>query len=283
MKWPFVCDDSSAVERPLAANESVLFIDRKERQYLKRLRAGAKIHLQDGTLDCDSVIGIADGSRVRNSSNQTYLVLRPTYAQLIPNLPRKAQVIYPKDAALILVWGDVFPGATVVEAGVGPGALTMALLRGVGPTGRLVSIEAREDFAKMAAENVARFHGEAPNWSLRIGDVYDSIPETGVDRVILDVTEPWRAIDNVAGALVSGGVFVGYVPTVLQMKNLMDALAAHPEFAAVEAFESLVRGWHSRELSIRPEHRMVAHTGFLVVARRRGRANDGLADTVPLY
>lgn len=252
----------------LAAGDTVLFIDRKRRQYLKRLRSGTQIRLHDGSVDCDSIIGLPDGSRVRNSMNETFLVLRPTYPELVLNLPRRAQVVYPKDAAMILVFGDIFPGATVIEAGVGPGALTMALLRAIGPAGRLISYDCREDHRKMASDNVARFFGPAPQWSLKEGDVYEAIDETAADRIVLDLPEPWRALDGAARSLSPGGVLVGYVPTVLQVKALVDALHAHDAFDAADTFETLQRFWHVSESSIRPEHRMVAHTGFVTTARR---------------
>ena len=255
----------------LHEGDSVLFIDRKQRRYLRTLKVGMKIPLRDGTIECDSLIGAEDGRRIKNTANETFLMLRPTYADLILHLPRQAQVIYPKDIATMLVWGDVFPGATVIEAGVGPGALTMALLRAVGGAGRVISYELREDHIAMAKKNVARFHGAAPQWTVRSGDVYESIEETDVDRIFLDVPEPWRALDVVAKALIAGGVFVGYVPTVLQVKSLVDALHQHAAFGAAETFETLQRFWHVREMSIRPEHRMVAHTGFLTVARRLAR------------
>jgi len=255
-------------DRRLAAGDSVVFIDRKRRRYLRTLRAGAKISLRDGTIEADSLIGSTDGVRIVNSANETFLVLRPTYPDLVLLLPREAQVIYPKDIASILLWGDVFPGTHVIEAGVGPGALTMALLRAVGEGGRVTSYEVREDHIEMAKKNVARFFGPAPQWSVKLGDVYEGIEESGVDRVIFDLPEPWRALDGASRALVAGGVLVAYVPTVLQVKSLVDALHQHPAFGAVETFETLQRFWHVREISIRPEHRMVAHTGFLTVARR---------------
>jgi tRNA (adenine57-N1/adenine58-N1)-methyltransferase len=253
---------------PLRNGDSVLFIDRKSRRYLRTLRAGARISVRDGTVDSDSLIGRPDGSRVTTSAHEIFLVLRPSYADLVLRLPREAQVIYPKDAAAILVWGDIFPGATVVEAGVGPGALTIALLRAVGNEGRIFSYECREDHIEMARKNVARFFGEAPNWTVKLADVYVAIDEPEVDRIVLDVPEPWRALEASARSLVPGGVVVGYVPTVLQVKSFVDALHAHPGFGAIETFETLQRFWSVREISVRPEHRMVAHTGFLTVARR---------------
>ena len=263
---------------PLTAGENVIFFDRKQRRYLKRLRPGAMVRVRDGTIEADRLIGLAEGSRVRTSLGDEFLVLRPTYAEIVPRLPRSAQVIYPKDTAMILLVGDVQPGAAVLEAGVGPGALTMALLRAVGSEGRLTSYELREDFARMARENVTRFlrPDGAPNWNLEIRDVTAGIDERDLDTVVLDFPEPWRALDAVAEALRPGGVFVGYLPTVLQVKTLVDTLQAHRSFDAIETFETLLRPWHVAGASIRPEHRMIAHTAFLITARR-------VASGVPLY
>lgn len=255
---------------PLAPGENVLFFDRKQRRYLKRLRPGATVRVRDGTIAADELIGLAEGSRVRTSLGDEFLLLRPRYADIVPRLPRSAQVIYPKDTAMILLAGDVQPGSAVLEAGVGPGALSMALLRAVGPDGRLVSYELREDFAAMARENVARFlrPDRAANWKLEVRDVTAGIDERDLDTVILDFPEPWRALEAVASALRPGGTFVGYLPTVLQVKTLVDTLQAHRSFDAIETFETLLRPWHVAGASIRPEHRMVAHTAFLIVARR---------------
>lgn len=252
----------------LQAGESVLFIDIKEREYLRALKAGGRISLHGGTLQSEQIIGLPEGSRVRTTSNMPYWVFRPTYAHLIPNLPRRAQVIYPKDTAIMLLWGDIFPGASVVEIGAGPGALTIALLRAIGPTGTLMTIENREDHCAMARENVARFFGEAPNWTLQLGDAYVGIEAQETDRLLIDVPEPWRILPHAAQALRPGGVFVGYSPTVIQVKSLVDELRASPSFTAIEIIETLLRPWHVKDLSARPEHRMVAHTGFLVFARR---------------
>lgn len=252
----------------LQTGESVLFIDIKEREYLRTLKTGGRISLHGGTLQADHVIGLPEGSRVRNTTNDPFWVFRPTYAHLIPNLPRRAQVIYPKDVGIMLLWGDVFPGASVVEVGAGPGALTIALLRAIGPTGKLVTVEAREDFCEMSRENVSRFFGEAPNWTLMIGDAYTGLDAHDADRLFMDVPEPWRVAPHAAQTLRPGGVLVGYVPTVLQVKSFVDELRAAPYFTAIEVIENLLRFWHVKDLSVRPEHRMVAHTGFLIIARR---------------
>lgn len=252
----------------LRTGESVLFIDSKEREYLRTLKAGNRISLHGGLLPADQVIGIPEGSLVHNSMNDAFWVFRPTYAHLIPNLPRRAQVIYPKDVGLMLLWGDVFPGASVVEVGAGPGALAIALLRTIGMTGKLTTIEIREDHCDMARENVAKFFGEAPNWTLIVGDAYTGLDVRDADRLFIDVPEPWRVLPHAAYALRSGGVIVGYSPTMIQVKSFVDALRASPCFTAIEVMENLVRGWHVKGLSVRPDHRMVAHTGFLVIARR---------------
>lgn len=252
----------------LGADENVLFIDRKEREYLRRLRSGREIRLRDGVLAGDDVVGLPEGSFVTTSSGDIFLVLRPTYAQLVPNLPRRAQVIYPKDTASILVWGDIFPGAAVIEVGVGPGALSMALLRAIGPSGTLTSYEIREEFANLAQENVRRFHGDCPQWTVKVRDAREGFDESAVDRITIDMSEPWELFAPAANALRPGGVMVVYVPTATQVKEIGEALAADPRFGAMLTFETLLRTWHVAGRSVRPDHRMVAHTGFITVSRR---------------
>jgi tRNA (adenine57-N1/adenine58-N1)-methyltransferase len=255
----------------LQENDAVLFIDRKGRRYLKLLRRGAKLEIR-GSMNAETLWGLDEGSRVKFSSGENYLVLRPTYADLIPHLPRAAQVIYPKDTGPLLIWGDVYPGATVIEGGVGAGALTIALLRAVGPAGRLISYEIREDFAAAARRNVATFFGEAPNWTLNLRDLYTGFDETDADRLFLDLPEPGRAMELAARALRPGGVIVSYVPTALQLKDTVEALQQSADFAEIESFETLMRHWQVKGLSVRPVHRMVAHSAFIIVARRLARA-----------
>jgi tRNA (adenine57-N1/adenine58-N1)-methyltransferase len=252
---------------PLRENETVILFDRKERSYLKRLRRDKKISIRGGAIPVDHIIGQEEGSIVRSSMNEAFLVFRPTLAQLIPDLPRQAQVIYPKDIATILLWADIFPGAAVVEAGVGPGALTLALLRAVGPQGKLISYEIREDFAEMARRNIAEFYGDADQWILKTGDVA-SLEETQLDRILLDLPEPWRVTESAWTALRPGGIFLSYVPTILQVKSFTDSLREHGGFSNIETAESLMRFWHVKGLSVRPEHRMIAHSGFITLARR---------------
>ena len=260
--------DSTAPQRgTLRAGEAVLFIDRKERDYLRTLRTGARIHIRGGFIAADDLIDGPEGREIENSGGEPFLVLRPTYATLIPNLPRRAQVIYPKDVGTILLWGDIAPGVRVVEIGTGPGALTMALLRAVGPHGQVISYEIRPDFADMARANVAQYFGPAPHWTVKLADAREGIAERDVDRMVIDLAEPWTLLSEARAALRPGGVLIVYVPTVLQVKQFVDA-ARTVGFGAVQISETLLRPWHVRGLSIRPEHRMVAHTGFVITCRR---------------
>ena len=258
---------------PLGEGEAVIFYDRKEREYLKRLERGKKISIRGGTIAVEEIIGQEEGFIVRSSMSEPFLVLRPTLAQLIPNLPRQAQVIYPKDIGTILIWADIFPGAKVVEAGVGPGALTVALLRAIGPQGHLCSYEIREDFAKLARDNISHYYGPASHWTLKVEDITLHLEETDVDRILLDLPEPWHIIERAWGALRPGGILLSYLPTIIQVKSLVDALREHNGFACIEIMESLMRYWHIKGLSVRPQHRMVAHTGFITVARRVTRGD----------
>ena len=251
----------------LKENDAVIFIDRKGRRYLKMLRAGKKILIR-GELRAEELFGVEEGSRVKFSTGEAFLVLRPTYADLIPHLPRASQVIYPKDTGPLLVWGDVFPGATVVEGGTGAGALTIALLRAVGAEGRVISYELREDFADAARKNVAAFFGPAPNWTLKVRDLYHGFDETGVDRMFLDLAEPARALGVAAAAIRSGGVLVCYVPTAIQLKDTVEALQARSDFGEIESFETLLRHWQVKGLSVRPHFRMIAHSAFIIVSRK---------------
>ena len=245
-----------------------MLIDRKDREYLARLGAGRPITIRGGKIAVEEIIGLEEGSVVRSSLNEPFLLFRPSLPQLIPNLPRSAQVIYPKDIGPILVWADLYPGARVVEAGVGAGALSIALLRAIGDDGQLISYEIREDFAQLARKNVTRFFGEAANWTIKIADVALELEETEVDRIILDLPEPWQVIQSAWTALRPGGILLCYLPTVLQVKSLVDTLRDDKRFACIETSETLMRFWHLKGMSARPQHRMVAHTGFITTARR---------------
>jgi tRNA (adenine57-N1/adenine58-N1)-methyltransferase len=260
--------DATKRRGPLREDEPIILLDRKDREYLARLDKTRPIAIRGGKIAVEDIIGHDEGTAVRSSVNEPFLVFRPSLPQLIPNLPRNAQVIYPKDIGPILLWADLFPGACVVEAGVGAGALTMALLRAVGEGGQLISYELREDFAEMARKNVSRYFGPASNWTIKLGDVALELDETEVDRLILDLPEPWQVIERAWSALRPGGILLCYLPTVLQVKSLVDALRDDRRFACIETSENLMRFWHFKGMSARPQHRMVAHTGFLTSARR---------------
>ncbi len=259
---------SASDQATLQPGDSVLFIDQKGREYIRILRPGSVIALRGGNIPAEQFIGLAEGSLVQVGQGERFRILRPTYARLIPNLPRQAQVIYPKDIGPILLWGDIFPGARVLEVGSGPGALSMALLRAIGSAGQLLTVDIRADHCKMARNNVKRFLGASPNWILAQTDAYQGLPVREVDRVLIDLPEPWQVVPHAREVVRPGGVLVGYLPTVLQVKALVDTLHADPGFACVEVMENMLRFWHVKDRSMRPEHRMVAHTGFIVVARR---------------
>lgn len=259
---------ASTAGKPLAFGETLLFIDDKGREYLRELRPGRRLSFQSGHLDVDTLVGRDDGLRLRTSGGGTVFAFRPTYDRLIPNLPRKAQVIYPRDTAAILMQADIYPGAQVVETGLGPGALTLGLLRAIGPTGSLVSIERRADHIEMARENVATFHGEAPNWTTIEGDAAEHLSRHRADRVVLDLPDPEPAVGAAADALRAGGLLACWVPTTIQLESLGATLRAERRLVESRTSEILQRFWHVAPRSIRPDHRMVAHTGFLTTAWR---------------
>jgi tRNA (adenine57-N1/adenine58-N1)-methyltransferase len=232
------------------------------------LEPGKVFHTHRGALPHDDLIGQPDGSVVTSAGGTAYLALRPLLSDYVLSMPRGAQVIYPKDAAQIVAMGDVFPGAKVLEAGAGSGALTCSLLRAVGEQGEVFSYELRPDFAEIAHRNVEAFFGCVPkNWTLRVGDLATST-ETGFDRIILDMLTPWEMLDLVDRALRPGGVLIGYVATTPQLSELVEALRERGGYTEPRAWESLVRDWHADGLAVRPDHRMIAHTAFLISARR---------------
>jgi tRNA (adenine57-N1/adenine58-N1)-methyltransferase len=255
---------------PFAEGDSVQLTDPKGRLHTVQLQAGKAFHTHRGALAHDDLIGQPEGIVVKATPSGTqYLALRPLLSDFVLSMPRGAAVVYPKDAAQIVAMGDVFPGARVLEAGAGSGALTCSLLRAVGDGGSVVSYERRDDFAEIAARNVERFFGGPhPAWQLRPGDVDKHPADEPVDRVVLDMLAPWEVLPAVSAALVPGGVLVGYVATTTQLSRLVEALREHGSFTEPAAWETLLRPWHSVGLAVRPEHRMVGHTAFLVSARR---------------
>jgi len=255
------------------AGERVQLTGPKGRLNTITLRAGAVFGTHRGDIKHDDIIGKPDGSVITNQAGVEYLALRPLLTDFVLSMPRGAAIVYPKDAASIVTMGDIFPGARVVEAGVGSGALSMYLLRAVGESGSLTSFERRAEFAEIAKANVETQFGYVPdNWSIQLGSLQDellTVVEPGsIDRVVLDMLAPWECIDAVSEALASGGVLICYVATVTQLSRVAEEIKATGNYADPEAFESLVRGWHLQGLAVRPEHRMGGHTGFLLTARR---------------
>lgn len=260
----------SGVRRgPLRPGERVRLTDPKGRRHSVLLEAGRTFFTHKGGIEHDDLIGGPDGVVVISTGGVDYLVLRPLLPDVVVSMPRGAAVVYPKDAAQIATMADIFPGAHVVEAGVGSGALTCTLLRAVGPGGRVTSYERREEFAEIAERNVTEFFGgQHPAWTLVAGDLAVDLAEREVDRVVLDMLSPWECVPVVSEALTPGGVVCAYVATTTQLSRFVETLREHEGFTEPESWESLVRGWHVEGLAVRPEHRMNGHTGFLVTSRR---------------
>jgi tRNA (adenine57-N1/adenine58-N1)-methyltransferase len=261
---------------PFVAGERITLTDPKGRRHSVLLADGGVFHTTKGGVQHDELIGGPEGVVVASVGGTQYLAMRPLLNEFTVTMPRGAAVIYPKDAAQILMGADIFPGARVIEAGVGSGALTCSLLRAIGPTGRLTSYERREDFAVIARRNVENFlSGPHPAWDLVVGDLVETlrqaqgtVSDREIDRVILDMLAPWECVDAVADVLVPGGVFCAYLATTTQLSRTVETLRVHGGFTEPEASESLIRAWHAEGLAVRPRHDMVGHTGFLVTARR---------------
>lgn len=257
------------MSEPLAAGDTVLLVDPRGRRYLVRLAAGGAFHSHLGVVAHAEILGRREGEWVTGTKGGRFLLLRPRLADFVLKMPRGAQVVYPKDIGPILVWADIGPGMTVLEAGTGSGALTLALLRAVGPAGRVISIERREDHLEQARRTITRWHDGLPaNLDLRLGEVEDVVAEVRPDRLVLDLPEPWHAARVAARAQPGGAVLCAYLPTVPQVQTLVEVMREGGAFAEVEVFETLHRTWNVSGRSVRPDHRMVAHTGFVVVARR---------------
>ena len=270
--------ESSADARPhgaahrtgaLRAGDRVQLTDAKGRHHTFTLVAGKRFHTHKGSFAHDDLIGGPEGVTVRTDKSTEYLVLRPLLSDFVLSMPRGATVVYPKDAAQIVAIADVFPGARVVEAGAGSGALSCSLLRAVGDQGLVSSYERRDDFADIARENVETFFGGPhPAWRITVGDFAHDVVETEVDRVVLDMLAPWDCVDNAARILVPGGVLICYVATTTQLARTVETMREHGSFTEPASSETMFRTWHVEGLAVRPDHRMIGHTGFLVTTRR---------------
>jgi tRNA (adenine57-N1/adenine58-N1)-methyltransferase catalytic subunit len=258
--------------RLLQNGERVHLVDQHGRHYAMTLKAGETFQHSGEVIAHDALIGQADGALITLSRGKRMLAVLPTLGDYVLKMPRGAQVIYPKDLAMMTIWADIYPRARVFEAGTGSGALTMALLRAVGERGKVVSYEIREDFARTAAKNIERYMGTVPTLTLRRHDIYEGFDSTDknrpFDRLVLDLPEPWRVVPHAAEALRSGGVYLSFVPTIPQVMQTVEALERAAVFGLIQTFETLLRTWNIQGRSVRPDHRMVAHSGFITVARK---------------
>ena len=261
-----------------AAGDRIQLTDPKGKLYSFTITEGKEWHTHKGWIVHDELIGLPEGSVVSTTAGLKFTAFKPLLADYVLTMPRGATIVYPKDAAMIVGLADIYPGARVLEAGVGSGALTISLLRAVGPTGKVNSIERRADFAENAHSNVSKYFGEKPsNWSLSVGDLQDQNFESEYDRVVLDMLAPWECVDLAARALRPGGVFLAYVATTTQLSVTAEALKDDGRFTEPESSETIVRGWHHEGLAVRPQQRMIGHTGFLIQSRRMAPGVEVLA------
>ena len=251
-----------------AEGDLALLLDRKNRRYMVTLAPEQIFHSHLGQLRHDQLIDATVGGWYRTDRGHVFLAVRPTLGDFVLEMPRGPQIIYPKDLGNIIILADIFPGATVVEAGLGSGSLTAALLRAVGTAGRVISYEINESTVAKALRNIEQVTPDTSTLTVTVGDLYQGIEQRNVDRVVLDVPEPWQAVAVVGDALVMGGIFLSFLPTVLQVHRLAEQLREDGRFQMVETVETLLRPWHVTERSVRPAHRMVAHSGFLTTAVR---------------
>jgi len=253
----------------LKVGDRVQLTDAKGKMHTITLQLNQEWHTHNGWLVHNEVIGLPEGSVVETTGGLKFLAFKPLLADYVLAMPRGATIVYPKDAAMILGFADIAPGVRVLEAGVGSGALSISLLRAVGHTGTVDSFEKREEFATIATKNVNQYFGENPsNWNLQLGAVQEFEHAKQYDRVVLDMLAPWECIDMASKVLVPGGVFIAYVATTTQLSQTAEAIKASASFTEPESNETIVRGWHHEGLAVRPQHRMIAHTAFLIMARR---------------
>jgi tRNA (adenine57-N1/adenine58-N1)-methyltransferase catalytic subunit len=252
---------------PLVEGESALLLDQQGNRYLVNLRPGGRFVSHAGSVRHDELIGLEEGTEVRTSNHVRLLVFRPRLFDYVLEMPRNSAIIYPKDLAVLLMWADVFPGATVLEAGLGSGSLTLALLRAVGDRGRVICYEQRADFVERGLQNIRRFQPEPPNLLIREHDIYSGIPDTDLDRLLLDLPEPWRVVPHALTALRPGGMFAAYTPSIVQAQQTYQALQESRRFTQLETLETFYRPWHIQGAAVRPVQQMVAHTAFLTFGR----------------
>lgn len=251
--------------------EPAIIVDRKMRKYLMFLRPGKSFKLRGGRIECDDVIGLPTSDTVKSSTGEIVRLYRPSFEEYVLHMPRGAQIISPKDIGPILVWGDIFPGARVVEAGIGSGSLTLGLLRMVGDDGKVIAFELREDFANCARNNIEAWSEKlSGRLDLRAGDVHEELGKlTDVDRIVLDLPDPWRALEGAARALRPNGLLIAYSPTIRQIDQMVQAILDRPEFSSPDLIETIQRPWIADRMRLRPSLRIIGHTGFLLRTRRK--------------
>ncbi len=258
--------------------DRIQLTDPKGKMYTFTIIPGKEWHTHKGWIVHNDLIGLPEGSVVSTSAGLKFTAFKPLLGDFVLSMPRGATIVYPKDAAMIVGVADVFPGAKVIEAGVGSGALSISLLRAIGQDGELSSFERREDFADIARENVKTYFGEVPSqWKLTVGSVQESSTDQKYDRVILDMLAPWECVAFAADVLRPGGVFLAYVATTTQLSSTAEALKDDGRFTEPLSSETIVRDWHHEGLAVRPMQRMIGHTGFLIVSRRMAPGVDVLA------
>jgi tRNA (adenine57-N1/adenine58-N1)-methyltransferase len=250
------------------AGDLVIFRDLKGKTYAQKLNNGTRFMTHLGVIEHADVIGKEDGQSIHTSIGKEVFVFRPTFNDFVKKMERKSAIIHPKDIGIILVWADIYPGLRVVEAGSGSGALLLALARTVGGQGEVISYDTREDLQEVGRKNILRFLGESNQVKFKIGNICEGIDERDVDRIILDIPTPWEAIETVKKSLRSGGIVLSYLPTIIQSEKLVKTLEADGNFFLHETMEFILRPWNIDGLSVRPQHRIIGHTGFITVARR---------------
>ena len=256
------------MDRSFKNGDRVQLTDSKGKLYSITLNPGSEWHTHKGVLKHDDLIGLPEGSIVATSGELKFQAFRPLLADYVLSMPRGATIVYPKDAAMIIGIADIKPGIRVLEAGVGSGALSISILRAVGESGHLHSVEIREDFAKISQENVQNYFGNLPkNWVLTVGALQEQKLDNDYDRVVLDMLSPWECVETAAQALVPGGVLISYVATTTQLSKIAEAIKENGNFTEPESSETIVRGWHHEGLAVRPQHRIIGHTGFLIFTR----------------
>ena len=273
--------DGRNERRPFAEGDPALLVDRRGRRYLISLTPNQSFHTHMGAINHNDLIGRSHGTRLNTSTGHVLLAFSPTLGDFVEEMPHQTQVIYAKDLGAILMHGDIFPGARVLEAGLGSGALTIALLRAVGERGHVTTYEIRPELVEGASANIRTLVSQPDNFEVKPKNVYEGVEEAGLDRIVLDVPEPWHVVPHAATALVPGGIFLGYLPTILQVHQLYEALAEDRNFELMETVEVLTRPWSVTKRSVRPAHRMIAHTGFITTARKCDPKEEPAPDESP--